>query len=251
MDVRARRAPGVVVALLVSCASAARPSLDVFIESGCPECQSLVATELNRTLEADGVLEAIDFRLVAFGNSYWPVSGCAGQETYNRRYGSPCWVRKCGVPDAPEQCWGSSASDLMCQHGAAECQNDLLINCAMVHNPEPEVYMPFVTCLEKRYPYGAMTCAQKLGLDFSSIQACAADEAMAWQVTKDAGEATAQARIPGTPTLFLNGVMMASYVNLLSQVCETFEQEEAPLGCSSIRKPCDFFTLRAWIDTIW
>jgi len=44
----------------LSCAQASNDvSLEIYVEAGCPGCQQLIATDLNTTLTAEGVLDIL------------------------------------------------------------------------------------------------------------------------------------------------------------------------------------------------
>ena len=68
-----------------------------------------MTTELNETLSAEGLLDAIDFAFLPWGNAYYPQPDCPGSSVYNRTDGVPCWQAKCGTAgDQPPACFSGA-----------------------------------------------------------------------------------------------------------------------------------------------
>lgn len=79
-----------------------------------------MSTALNKTLSAEGVLDAIDFTFYPWGNAYYNTSKC-GTSGYDKQVGMTCWVKECGGDNPPQDCF---KGDVLCQHGDGECNAD-------------------------------------------------------------------------------------------------------------------------------
>ena len=45
-----------------------------------------------------------------WGNAYFAQEDCYGYPNYDRNHGYPCWQEKCGVANAPAECFGESTA---------------------------------------------------------------------------------------------------------------------------------------------
>mmetsp|Transcript_42406 Transcript_42406/g.83317 ORF Transcript_42406/g.83317 Transcript_42406/m.83317 type:complete len:283 (+) Transcript_42406:44-892(+) len=212
-------------------AAAPRVSLRVYSEAGCPNCQRLVAGDLNRTLSAAGILDILDFDFIAFGNAYYLQEECPGYPNYSRTAGVACYQKKCSVDDAPAAC---TAGPVVCQHGAAECAANVLQNCVAAVYPDPAVYAPFNYCYEAAYAGGvraAEACAAHCdAMRWEDVAACLGDADRVDALTAAAARDTVRQLIPGTPTVVLDGVALSDTAALLEQVCGAYSGD-APVGC--------------------
>ena len=210
-----------------------------------PACQSLVSGALNTTLTASGVADILDYDFISFGNAYYLQEDCPGYPSYDRSDGVACWQTKCGVTNPPDECW---TGDLVCQHGADECELNAIETCAKsIAGEEFVKYSEFNYCVEGMFPPSEAEvegCASKALLDMDAINSCVVDSSQLASLQKDEGYKTAQAMIPGTPTVVLNGEAMSNTNLLLRQVCAAFKDanpgEMVPAGC-----PAKFGNLRA------
>ncbi len=115
------------VALLICIVSAQdKVKLDFYGEAFCPFCQQFLGGGVNKTLEAAGVLDIIDYHYYPFGNAYYNVSSC-GTAGYNKTYSMFCWLNRCGVASPPSDCFTGT---VLCQHGSGECTGNIIESCA-------------------------------------------------------------------------------------------------------------------------
>ncbi|GMI56693.1 hypothetical protein ScalyP_jg7637 [Parmales sp. scaly parma] len=200
--------------------------LSVYSEAGCPNCQSLVAGDLNDVLTAEGVVEILDFDFVSFGNAYYLQSECPGFPEYDRQDGVACYQKKCSVDSPPSECFTGT---IVCQHGADECAGNILQNCVKSLYPDPTTYMSFNTCYESSYPNGE-SCATG-DMSWADIQSCVNDSDKVNGLMVAAAQETVKLLIPGTPSVYLNGESVNTRL-LLKQVCKAYTGTP-PVGCSS------------------
>jgi len=95
---------------------------------------------LNATLHAEGVIDILDFEFYPWGNAYFAQEDCYGYPNYDRNYGYPCWQEKCGVANAPAECFEGT---ILCQHGDDECSVNLIEGCTKSLYPDVLTYMDF------------------------------------------------------------------------------------------------------------
>lgn len=112
-----------------------------------------------------------------------------------------------------------------CQHGAAECAGNDLINCAQALYPAQALWFPYVRCLARtgaRAPVaGSDACAASSGLAASALIECARGD-QARRLAAAAREATAalRPRHEGVPWVLVNGVALGDHAELVrSYVC--------------------------------
>ena len=198
-----------------------------------------MSTELNETLSAEGLLDAIDFAFLPWGNTYYPQDDCPGQTVYNRTDGVPCWQEKCGTAgEQPAACFSGAP---LCQHGSDECAADRYEACAFAVAPTASA-SAFAYCLEAEGVDVSLAeeCAASAGVEWSALSACSAGE-QGDEVAVTVANATALftwstgATWQGTPTVVLAGVPLSTTENLLAQVCAQIEVSGAskPAGCAS------------------
>ena len=179
----------------------------------------------------------LDFNFISFGNAYYLQEDCPGYPEYDRSDGVPCWQTKCGVDSPPDTCFTGT---LACQHGDDECAGNAAETCVKHLKPDFKDYMSFAYCYEASFPPSASevsACASAIGLTTDDIDGCVNDADLMSSLQQTEGYATAQAAIPGTPTVILNGESMSSTRLMLRQVCKSFATLNpsafTPAGCSS------------------
>jgi len=135
--------------------------------------------------------------------------------------------------NAKEQQSGNGTWTFTCQHGADECQANLIETCGIVTYPNQAEWFPFYSCIEgSSSPQTAgPTCASQTSLDWSKINAC---------VTGPAGNAAEHAvalatnalAIQYTPWLVINGKHIPDQQtgNMLKLVCNAYTGTK-PSGC--------------------
>ena len=182
---------------------------------------------------------------------------CPGYPSYDRNDGVACWQQKCGVDSPPEGCFDTQ---IACQHGDDECTGNLVETCVKVRpseersddlilhsaitnsafsarsspqhlKPDFSDYMAFNFCYEGSFPPSASQlsdCAATIGLTTDDINACTSDADLIASLQQTEAHKTAQALIPGTPTLIMSGESISStrMSPLLKQVCRVRLDEE-------------------------
>jgi len=209
---------------------AEKVKLTVYSESGCPNCQSLVAGDLNKTLTADGVVDVLDFDFISFGNAYYLQEECPGYPDYDRTDGVACYQKKCSIDSPPEGCFEGT---IACQHGDAECAGNIVQNCVKSLYPDVLTYMSFNYCFEASFdsPHAGEECASEFdALSWEDITACTSDADKVNTLMVAAAQDTVKQLIPGTPTILLNGEAMGSTRTMLKQVCKAYKGTQ-PKGC--------------------
>ncbi len=192
---------------------------------------------MNATLTSlDPSLLAFDF--VSWGNAYYLQSDCPGYPDYDRSDGVACWQSKCVVDSHPSDCF---TTEIACQHGDDECTGNLIETCVKHLATDALSYMSFAYCYEGSYPPSdddVAACAAVAGLTMNDIEVCTGDADLVSQLQQTEAYKTAQAAIPGTPTIIMNGesITTTRLNSLLKQVCGSFIElnpdAEIPEGCS-------------------
>jgi len=115
-----------------------RITLDVYIESLCPDCFNFITKQLGPQFES--ISTFVDVRTIPYGNA----------RTVDR-------------PDG--------GHDFVCQHGPPECEGNLWLSCANQHSKDTAQAVDFTVCLMK-YPGYQSKCARDAGIDFEVLNAC-------------------------------------------------------------------------------
>mmetsp|Transcript_5203 Transcript_5203/g.10363 ORF Transcript_5203/g.10363 Transcript_5203/m.10363 type:complete len:114 (-) Transcript_5203:211-552(-) len=100
--------------------------------------------------------------------------------------------------------------------------------------------MAFAYCYEASFPPSSdelAACASIVGLTVDDIDGCTSNKELVASLIQDEAYKTAQALIPGTPTIILSGnsISTSKFKSLLKQVCAEFTSlnpdAETPDGC--------------------
>ena len=121
---------------------AGKVQLSFFGEAEWPECQNAVVGPLNETINAQGVLDAIEFKFIPWGNAYYNTKKCYTPQ-FDKENGMICWVKDCASsnPNPSPDCY---SAPILCQHGQEECDADRLEGCVIDLYPEPFVHGNFI-----------------------------------------------------------------------------------------------------------
>ncbi|KAK3151333.1 hypothetical protein QOZ80_3AG0244520 [Eleusine coracana subsp. coracana] len=123
-----------------SLAEAGKVSLELYYESLCPYCSRFIVKLLAGIFE-DGLIDAVDLRLVPYGNAHV-----------------------------------GSNSEISCQHGEYECFLNTVEACAIDAWPELNKHFKFIYCVEdlvmKRQQREWESCFAKLGFDPTPVTKC-------------------------------------------------------------------------------
>ncbi|XP_065672778.1 gamma-interferon-inducible lysosomal thiol reductase [Hydra vulgaris] len=115
--------------------------IELYYESLCPGCRAFILSQLFPVFQKLFSTGIIDIGLYPYGNA---VESQEGDK----------WV-------------------FQCQHGEAECQNNLIEACVLHMLSHPSQFMPFIYCLEQDPSLSnAMACASKLKIEWASISTC-------------------------------------------------------------------------------
>eukprot|EP01061_Rhynchopus_euleeides_P042411 TRINITY_DN73_c0_g1_i7.p3 TRINITY_DN73_c0_g1~~TRINITY_DN73_c0_g1_i7.p3 ORF type:complete len:158 (+),score=66.98 TRINITY_DN73_c0_g1_i7:260-733(+) len=121
---------------------------------------------------------------------------------------------------------------IVCQHGTTECTANMAEACVknMTSN-NPAKYMPFMQCVEADGSSESLSemekCADKLGLDWSSINSCLSN-GLGTQLINIEGAKTNAANIPYTPYITCNGKAVSSSSKITSTVCNLWTGTKPP-----------------------
>jgi len=179
--------------------------ISLYYESLCPGCRAFIKEQLIAANKAFGPSKpgsVLHVSLFPYGNA---------QESFN---GSQ-WV-------------------FNCQHGQQECIGNVIETCSMSLLHNFTTYWPYITCIETSPNETDMLlvgkeCANKLGIDFIPIQACAMGS-LGNQLEHKMAEATAALVPPHkyVPWIVVNGVhteeiQSAAQTDLIKLVCDTYK----------------------------
>lgn len=126
-----------------------------------------------------------------------------------------------------------------CQHGAAECEGNMIEACAMHFHNTTSDWFPFVNCIEKSnmQPSAvAKSCATRAGWsDWEEINACTTS-ALGNSIMHGIAQATENLKPPHqfTPWVVLNGTPLTSSQldqQLYKLVCNKYTGPNPPQAC--------------------
>merc|ERR1719503_88026 len=105
---------------LLGMASAAdnKVKIDLYYESECPACKSMITSSFDVAFKADGFLDMAEVNMVPYGNAHEYKNGDS---------------------------W-----DFTCQHGAVECQYNLVEACSVNLIKCPYASYEFLNCVESK-----------------------------------------------------------------------------------------------------
>lgn len=201
-----------------------------------------MATGLNSTFSAPGVADIINFSAYPWGNAYYNTSEC-GVADYDKTNAMYCWINQCGVSNPPANCFNSTLSPILCQHGDNECLANLLEACVGSLTAQ-NASVAFTICFEGLYTESwqssdapilsaALQCATQVKVSESDIVGCYKGSTGITLNTQNA-QATAKygsSRL-GTPWVVVNGHVLDDPVTeLLGAVCSNYTGTK-PAGCS-------------------
>ncbi|RLN43090.1 gamma-interferon-inducible lysosomal thiol reductase-like [Panicum miliaceum] len=179
---------------------AEKVSLELYYESLCPYCSRFMVNHLAGIFE-DGLIDAVDLRLVPYGNARVGANGdisCQGppeKVAVALYYESLCpysarfvvdrlaGVFEDGLLDAVDLTlvpYGNArvhpGGEISCQHGPYECLLNTVEACAIDAWPDLDVHFRFIYCVEdlvvKRQYKEWESCFQKLGLAPEPVTGC-------------------------------------------------------------------------------
>ena len=103
-----------------------------------------------------------------------------------------------GIIKFDQVVWGNARlspdGTITCQHGAAECDLNIMQDCAIALSTGPEQWLPFIHCLEgfgTQQKSHVSTCATGVKLDLTALNTC-------WQGKQ--GKDLVMAAYKATPT---------------------------------------------------
>ncbi|CAM0152300.1 unnamed protein product [Urochloa decumbens] len=188
-------------------AAAAKVSLELYYESLCPYCSRFMVNRLAGIFE-DGLIDAVDLRLVPYGNA---------------RVGSN--------------------GDISCQHGPYECLLNTVEACAIDAWPDLDVHFRFIYCVEdlvvKRQYKSWDSCFQKLGLDPKPVTECYKNEKGHKLELKYANQT--DALVPPhryVPWVVVDGQpLLEDYENFEAYICKAYKGTSPPKVCEGLVHP--------------
>ncbi|CAN6295441.1 unnamed protein product [Urochloa humidicola] len=194
-------------ALLPLPEAAAKVSLELYYESLCPYCSRFIVNRLAGIFE-DGLIDAVDLRLVPYGNA---------------RVGSN--------------------GDISCQHGPYECLLNTVEACAIDTWPDLDEHFRFIYCVEdlvvKREYKSWDSCFQKLGLDPKPVTECYKSEQGHKLELKYANQTNAL--VPPhryVPWVVVDGQpLLEDYENFEVYICKAYKGTSPPKVCEGLIHP--------------
>jgi len=131
-----------------------------------------------------------------------------------------------------------------CQHGASECEANIIMACAMNFHANYSQYIPFVACMEEEtMPVTAgEKCAKKAGFDYSEIKACSASSLGNSLMHKIA--VATDGLSPAhqwTPWVVMNGKPLTQSQldeHLVKLVCDAYTGSDKPSACNKKTAVC-------------
>ena len=123
----------------------------------------------------------------------------------------------------PEDCFDSSESPILCQHGEDECKADLIEGCAF-NVSKPEAAVDFLVCFEGLHESSAVAapgCARSAGVDYDQVLSCVnGDLGKAVESANAAATAQLGTSKAGTPWVIVDGEHLDDPSTLKSVVCQ-------------------------------
>lgn len=184
-------------------------------------------------VEAEGVMDLIEFQFFPWGNAYFNTTTC-GTDGFDKD-AMFCWVKECNVASPPANCFNSTLSPILCQHGGQECQEDTVEGCAFAVADSQSDALQFLLCFEGDHQSDLSAveqCAKSSNVDYSKLQQCAAGQQGA-QIDIINAIATTKlgASKLGTPWVLINDVYVQNPMQLLDSVCAAITGTK-PAGCN-------------------
>jgi len=182
-------------------------NFSLYYESLCPGCRAMIRSQIFPTHEALKGTGILNINLYPYGNAYEKQVG---------------------------QKWS-----FQCQHGAEECQLNLVETCAIDLLPQVD-HIPFIYCLETKPSLKhAKVCANQLGVEWDPIMTCV-NGSRGNYLEHQIAEKTDALKPPHqyVPWITVNSVhtddiqQKASY-NLLKYVCSVY-QGTPPPACNAV-----------------
>jgi len=191
-------------------------------------CKSFVTDTLHTTLEAEGILDIIDYNFYPWGNAYFNTTKC-GTSSYDKQVGMTCWEQQCGGESPDADCFQGT---VLCQHGDDECKWNRYEACAVHLNKENTMtFVNFTYCIESaRFP-NVKHCANYANIDAEKLEDCFNGE-MGDIANAEMAKATTNLSPShlGTPWVLVDGVVLNDPSTLLSSICSAYKGVK-PASC--------------------
>ena len=200
---------------LFGMASAAdvKVKVDLYYESECPGCKSMITTSFDEAYKAKGFLDMAEVNLMPYGNAHEYKNGDS---------------------------W-----DFTCQHGAVECQYNLVEACSVNLIKCPYAKFEFLKCVEQKdggskdYEGVAQACATQANIkNGADIVSCyKGEDAIKYEHAIAVQTAALSPAHTYVPWVVADGVHSddinnAVYSSLLKYVCDNYKGTKRSPDCT-------------------
>ncbi|XP_073289222.1 gamma-interferon-responsive lysosomal thiol protein-like isoform X1 [Primulina huaijiensis] len=182
-------------------------NLSVYYESLCPFCANFIVNHLVKVFQTD-LISIVNLRLVPWGNTQI----------------------------SPNNSW-------ICQHGADECQLDVVEACAINKWPTVETHFKFIYCVETLHLMNRHTdwqsCFGSTGLDPKPLENCynsGLGYKNVMQLEKVYADETAglNPRHRFVPWVVVNNQpLQEDFQRFVDYICKTYRGNKTPEACKS------------------
>jgi len=183
-------------------------TVDVYYECLCPDSRYFVTHQLFPAWQSAGDVMKVNF---------WPYGKATTEKTKH-------------------------GYKFTCQHGESECKGDMIHACAAHLISTADLRMEYIKCMLTGHEYdpekAGEKCAEEIGVDWSSVNACASSRE-GQELHAEAGEKTQalDPKVSFIPTIELDSSQRsqkAMLKNFLLEVCNAYKEktgEKGPPGC--------------------